>query len=514
MGEYVLEAINITKKFPGVIANDCVNIAAKKGEVLGLIGENGAGKSTLLKVLNGVYPHGSYTGALKIDGQTVEPTDTMHALALGVGFVPQEINVFKNMSVAENIFISDLTMGAKKGFVAHKELYEKTRQVLAENNVSLDPRQDVRKLSIGQQQMLMIVKALASKPKILILDEPTTSLSNSDVEKLFNVVRELKNKGTCVIFVTHKMEEILELTDRVCVLRDGKNVGLFERVQYDKNLIIEAMIGRKITMMYPQRNAKIGEVMLRVENLCVEHPYIQNRHLLRNISFDVRSGEVLGLAGLVGAGRTEVVSALYGMLRTHSGKVIIKGKTVHIKNPTDAVQNGIALVTEDRKKYGLVHIWSILKNISLSNLKKACSFNMVVSPAKEQERAGKYFSFLNIKAPSMRARVDTLSGGNQQKVVIGRSLNSEPSIIMLDEPTKGIDVGSKNEIYRLINELAEQGNALIMISSELPELMAMCDRFIVLAEGQISGVLSKDDATNAKVMEYAVATFKKGEVPV
>lgn len=508
MQEYMFEAINITKKFPGVVANDNVNMSAKSGEVFGLIGENGAGKSTILKIINGLYPHGTYEGVLKIDGREVELLDSHDAMQQGIGFVPQEINILKNLSVAENIYLSNLTLGEKRVTVNFVKLFARTQKLLDDNQIDLDPRADVRKLSIGQQQMLMIARALACDPKILILDEPTTSLSSKDVDRLFLVIRKLKEKGTCIIFVTHKLAEILELTDRLCILRDGKNVGLYERAQYDKDRIISDMIGRQLTTMYPSRDVKIGQEALRIEKLSVVHPYIYNKDLVTDISFSVKKGEVLGLAGLVGAGRTEVVSALFGVIKKKSGKIFINNKEVHIHNTTDAIRNGLALVTEDRKKYGLIFIWSILRNISISNLKSISNIGPFLSKKKEVVRANKYYEYLRIKAPNINIRVDTLSGGNQQKVVIGRSLNAQPEIVMLDEPTKGIDVGSKHEIYQLINELAASGVAVIMISSELPELMAMCDRFIVLAEGKIVGEISKAEATDAKIIEMAVRTFK------
>ena len=512
MSEYMLEAVNITKKFPGVVANDQVCLRAKGGEVLGLIGENGAGKSTLLKILNGVYPHGSYTGSLYIAGKEVRPADADHAMRLGIGFVPQEINVLKNMSVAENIFVSNLRLGRKSPFVSHKEMRRAAAEILEKNHIALDPQMDVRKLSIGQQQMLMIAKALSTDPRILILDEPTTSLSDVDVNRLFDVVRDLKARGVCVIFVTHKMDEILQLTDRVCVLRDGKNVALFEREEYDRDKIIEAMIGRQLTTMYPERHVAIGDVVLEVKHLSVLHPYIQKRFLVEDISFNVRRGEVVALAGLVGAGRSEVVQAIFGMMPKAGGSVLINGGKVNISNPSQALKNGVALVTEDRKKYGLIHIWSIMKNISLSGLDRICRRGLVISAARERDRAGEYFRYLRVKAPSLRTRVDTLSGGNQQKVVIARSLNAQPQIVMLDEPTKGIDVGSKYEIYQFINDLAAQGKAIIMISSELPELMAMSDRFYVMAQGHITAQLSAEEASTAKIMQYATTTYKgKGD---
>ena len=518
--QYVLEAIDITKKFPGVLANDRVCLNVQAGEVLGLIGENGAGKSTLLKVLNGIYPHGTYTGTLRIEGKEIMPSNPNDAIRLGIGYVPQEINVLKNFSVAENIYMSDLRLEkvhgeqeeeyksrSKTPFVNFKQMYAATEKLLKENHISLEPRADTRKLSIGQQQMLMIARALATDPKVLILDEPTTSLSDTDVKQLFTVVRNLKEKGKSIIFVTHKLAEILELTDRVTILRDGKNISTFERAEYETNRIIKDMIGREITNMYPARNSAIGEEVFRVENLTVAHPYIANKNLVENVSFSVRAGEVLGMAGLVGAGRSEVCMAIFGMTPIKSGKMYMDGQQMNAKNTEQAVRNGIGLVSEDRKRYGLNFVWDIKHNIAISNL-SAISKMMLVSGRGLASRGEKYFDDLRIKAPGLNTKVMTLSGGNQQKVVIARTLNSEPRLIILDEPTKGIDVGSKNEIYGLINDMAAQGVAIIMISSELPELMAMSDRFIVMAEGRVAGELNKKEATDAAIMEMAVSTFK------
>lgn len=517
--EYVLEAIDITKKFPGVLANDHVSLNVREGEVLGLIGENGAGKSTLLKVLNGIYPYGTYEGVLKINGEEIRPMNTNDAMRCGIGYVPQEINVLKNFSVAENIFMSDLqlqkyngggearTKSAKMPFVSFRAMYAATEKLLQENHISLDPRADVRKLSIGQQQMLMIARALAGKPKVLILDEPTTSLSDTDVSQLFTVVRKLKQNGKSIIFVTHKLAEILELTDRVTILRDGRNISTYAAAEYDTNRIIAGMIGREITNLYPKRNNPIGEEVLRVEHLTVDHPYISNKNLVEDICFSVRAGEVLGMAGLVGAGRSEVCMALFGMTPAKSGKVFLSGKRIRIRSTEQAVRSGIAMVTEDRKKYGLNFVWDIKNNIAISNL-PAVSSAAIVSEKRVRERAEEYFDSLHIKAPGVNTKVTTLSGGNQQKVVIARSLNCDPKLIILDEPTKGIDVGSKNEIYYLINNMAARGVAVIMISSELPELMAMSDRFIVMSEGKVVGELSAGEATDASIMQMAVTTFK------
>ncbi len=510
---YVLEAIEITKRFPGVLANDRICLNVKAGEVLGLIGENGAGKSTLLKVLNGIYPHGTYTGTLRLNGEEIRPMNPNDAMHLGIGYVPQEINVLKYFSVAENIYMSDLHLARVKDrasrspFVDFKGMYAATEKLLRDNHIQLDPRADVRKLSIGQQQMLMIARALATNPKVLILDEPTTSLSSEDVDQLFRVVRKLKERGTSIIFVTHKLAEILELTDRVTILRDGRNISTFEKAEYDTGRIIHDMIGRDLQHMYPPRNVKIGEEVLRVEHLTVAHPYIANKNLIEDVSFTVHAGEVLGMAGLVGAGRSEVCMAIYGMAPIKSGKVFINGREVRLGTTERAVKNGLNLVSEDRKIYGLNFVWDIKTNIGISNLGEV-SAGPFVSEGKLRERARRYFESLRIKAPSISTKVNTLSGGNQQKVVIARSLNTQPRIIILDEPTKGIDVGSKNDIYNIINDMAADGVAVIMISSELPELMGMSDRYLVMAEGRVAGELSGEEGNDARIMELAVSTFK------
>lgn len=507
MEQYMIEARDITKVFPGTIANDHICLKVKPGEIMGLVGENGAGKSTILKCLNGVYPAGSYEGTILVEGKEVtlkSPLDAMHA---GIGYVPQEINILGDMNVAENIFLFDLKNGGKNKLVNHKELFERTKKLLEDNGINLDPEANTRRLSVGQQQMLMIARALASNPKILILDEPTTSLSGEDVKSLFRVIRLLKSKGVSIIFVTHKLAEIMEMTDSLTVMRDGKNAGNYVREEYDQAKIIQDMIGRKLDNMYPARHATIGEERLRIEHLSVPHPFIADRYLAEDISFFVRAGEVVGLAGLVGAGRSETVMSIFGELPHSHGDIYVDGKKVHIGNPRDALANGIALVTEDRKKYGLHFSWSIRKNISLSNLKNILS-GPFISKKKENETAQKYYDAMMVKANGLKDLVDSLSGGNQQKVVIARTLNALPNIVILDEPTKGIDIGAKAEIYQIINTLAENGAAVVMISSELPELMALSDRFVVLAEGKIAGELSKEEGTDSKIMELATKTFK------
>ena len=498
MGESVLKADGITKVFPGVRALDDVTLEVSKGEVLGLIGENGAGKSTILKVINGIYPSGTYEGTVYLNGGAVSFKSPHDALAGGIGFVPQEINVMDDLSVVENIFVGHIKDDEHKR-VKLTELYKRAEEFLEENKLELDPKMRVRMLSIGQKQLLMIARALSWQPDVLILDEPTTALSQDDVAKLFEIVDLLKKRGIAIVFVTHKLEEIFELTDRVTVLRDGKLIDTFAKSEYDRDTIISAMVGRKITNLYPERECEIGDELLRVEGLTVNHPKIADKLLIDDVSFSVRRGEVIGLAGLVGAGRTETVSTIFGQYRLKAGKIFIDGKEVRIKNEADAIKNGIAYVTEDRKSGGLLMLSDIKDNIALGNLKSLLN-GILISNSRKKQCASDYMQSMRIKAPSIYSMVANLSGGNQQKVVLAKALNSHPRIMILDEPTKGIDVGSKNEIYNMINELASSGIAVIIVSSELPELLGMCDRFIVMSHGKKVGELDKAEATQESIM--------------
>ena len=503
MEKYALEALNISKKFPGVVALDDVNLKLRKNEVLGLVGENGAGKSTLLRVLAGIYPYGNYDGDIKINGESVAFKSPHDALGKGIGYVPQEINVMDDLTVAENIFVGHLKENSD--IAVNKRNYTKrAEEFFKKMHVDINPALRVQHLSIGQKQFLMLMRALSWNPSLMILDEPTTSLSHEEIKVLFDTVRDLTEKGKSIIFVTHKLEEIFELTQRVLVLRDGKQTGEFEREKYSRDILITSMVGRDIDNLYPSRNTNIGEEKLRVENLTVEHPRIQNKTLIENISFNVRAGEVLGLAGLVGSGRTETVSAIFGQYPLKSGDIFIKGKKVNIRNESEAIAHGMSFVTEDRKGSGLMMLADIKTNIVLSNL-KAIKKLLLLNKKKEKEAATKYMWRLKIKAPNINSMVANLSGGNQQKVVLAKTLNTDPEILILDEPTKGIDVGTKNEIYQIINELAESGIAVIMISSELPEVIGMCDRIVVLCDGEVSGELDITEANEKSVMELCFA---------
>lgn len=503
MEEHILEVKNIIKDFPGVRALNDVSLFVRKKEIVGLIGENGAGKSTILKIINGIYKHGTYEGQVILNGREMKIHSSHDALNQGIGFVPQEINVMNELTVAENIFVGHLRQKDKKT-ISLRAIMKQAKEFLEENRINLDPGQRVRMLSIAQKQLLMIARALSWNPQILILDEPTTALAIDDVNKLFEIVHNLKENGRSIVLVTHKLDEITGHTDRVFVMRDGMMISQYDKEEYDMDRIVSDMVGRKITNLYPQRNSKIGEEVLRVEGLTVEHEKLAGRNVISDVSFKLRRGEVLGLVGLVGSGRTETLEAIFGEARLKSGKIYVNQKEVKLKSAKSAIKNGIYLATEDRKDKGILKLASIKDNIVISNLKRI-SNGVLLSGKKAETVAEGYRKQLSIKAPDTKTMVVNLSGGNQQKVILAKALNTEPQICLLDEPTKGIDVGSKNEIYNLINELAESGMGVIIVSSELPELMAMSDRFVILAQGKVVGEMDKENATQENLMKECFA---------
>ncbi len=500
MSEFILEVKDVTKRFPGVLALRDVSFTVRKGEILGLIGENGAGKSTLLKIVNGVYTYGTYSGELLYDGKTLQNRSPYDALAKGIGYVPQEINVMEDLTVAENIFVGHLNEEIKKKSFRMGALMARCEEFLKTNKFNLQANAKVGTLSIGQKQLVMVAKAISWEPQVLVLDEPTTALSQADVENLFEIVRHLKAKGTSIIFVTHKLDEIFTLTDRVTILRDGNVIATYDRENYDRGKIISGMVGRELSQLYPERNVEIGEEILSVKHLTVPDPRVMNRNLVEDVSFSLRRGEILGFAGLVGAGRTETISALFGSYKDYTAEVTIEGKPVKIRSEADAIKHGINILTEDRKSNGLLLLNDIKFNIVLSDLKKIMNKRRVISKAKELDCANGFMKKLRVKAPSHATMVANLSGGNQQKVVLAKALHSTPKILLLDEPTKGIDVGSKQEIYEIMNELLAEGMSIIMISSELPELLGMCDRFVVMSHGKVVAEVDKAHATQETIM--------------
>ena len=506
-GTILLEMNRITKRFPGVVALDGVTFHVSQGEIHGLIGENGAGKSTLMKILSGTYPTGTYEGEIRLQGKPLDLRSPHDALNQGIGVVPQEISVIPELTVAENVVVGRWT-GGRSQLINMRAIVRRVTEFLAAENIHLNARQMVSKLTAAQKQEVMIARALYTNPSVLILDEPTSSLSLNEIDNLFRILRDLRARGTTCIFITHKLREIYEMTDRTTVLRDGQVAAEFDRQDYSDRAIIQAMVGRTIDQMYPTRDSKSEpDEVLRVENLTIAHPTIANRNMIENVNFTLRRGEILGISGLVGAGRSEVVNAIYGRLKA-SGRIVVEGKEIKMGSTTEGKRAGIALVTEDRKIDGLLPELGVRQNITVNNL-RLISRAFLLNPRKEREVATQSVRNLNIQTPSIEALITNLSGGNQQKVVIGRVLLGAPKILLLDEPTKGVDVGAKNEIYKIMIDLARQGISIIMVSSELPELLAMCDRFVVLAGGRIVDEFGKDEASEHRVMLAATGALQE-----
>jgi len=490
---------NITKKFPGVIALKNASFSIEKGEIFSIIGENGAGKSTLMKILSGAYPCGSYEGKIYIDHEEKHFYSPRDAENAGIEMIYQEISHMLDMSVGENIFVGHYPEKKFRGRVNWDLLYKNSGELLKRVGLNIDPRTKVRNLSTSQQQMLSIAKAIAKNPKILILDEPTSALTKSEVGFLFEIIKSLKNNGISCIYISHKLDEVFEISDRVMVMRDGEIQAVKSRGEASNAELVRLMIGRNIERYTRKTSNNSQDVILEVRNLSVPHQYIKNRSILSDISFSLKRGEILGLAGLVGSGRSEMVSSIVGYKNaTKDAEIIIEGKKVNIKNPSDAKRNGIALVSEDRKANGFIGLMNIMNNISLSSLKEI-SFKGIIDKAREALEASNYKESLKIKAPNIYTKLSNLSGGNQQKVVLSKWLMTKPKILILDEPTRGIDVGAKFEIYNIIEQLAANGMGIIMISSELPELLNLCDRFIILSKGSVVGEFTQSEASEEKV---------------
>ncbi len=496
--EYLLEMRHITKRFPGVAALKDVTFSIRKGTIHGLVGENGAGKSTLMKILSGTYPYGSYEGELVLNGKNLQLASASDALHQGIGIVPQELSVIDQLTVAENIVVGYWKQ-PKEMLVNMRGIKNRVKEFLSEYNIPLDPDALVFRLTTAEKQLVMIARALYRNPSILILDEPTSSLALNEIENLFVHLNDLRSKGMTCVFITHKLTEIFKITDYTTVLRDGEVTGEFDKKNYSESNMISAMVGRRIENLYPTRDSQIGEQeVLRVENLTIPHPTIANRNVVENVSFYLKKGEILGLAGLVGSGRSEVVNALVGRMKG-TGTVHVNGRLEHIHSPADAKLVGIGLVTEDRKKDGLLPNLEIRPNLTLHSLGLFTNYSFINS-AREKRLAVEHAQKFNIKTPSIEQMVVNLSGGNQQKVILAKVLMAQPQILFLDEPTKGIDIGAKNEIYKLMLDLVKSGISIVMISSELPELLAMCDRFVVLAEGRVADQFGRADANEYRVM--------------
>lgn len=499
----LLEMRNIVKEFPGVKALDGVSFALDHGEFHALVGENGAGKSTLMKVLAGVYPAGTFTGEILVDNDVKTFSEIRDSENAGIAIIFQELSLVKELTVGENIFLG--REPSRLGVINWSELYHKASKLLQSLDLKINPRAKVGSLGIGQQQLVEIAKALSQDAKILVLDEPTSALTESEVETLFAILGNLLERGAGMIYISHKLEEVFKMSNRITILRDGKTVASHTADDIDKNRVIAAMVGREVEDVFPVVEHTFGSAALSVQTLTVYSAEDTERKLVDNVSFTLRKGEVLGIAGLMGAGRTELLMAIFGAWRgKYSRKIEIEGKPAAINSPGDAIENGIGFATEDRKRYGLILEQSILDNMTLAGLKSFAG-KFITNRTREKMAANEQMQSLRIKTNSARAATETLSGGNQQKVVLGKWLLTKPKILFLDEPTRGIDVGSKQEIYAEINKLAKEGLAIVLVSSELPEIIGLSDRVIVLHEGRLTGEFSRNEATPEKVMAAATA---------
>ncbi len=489
----LLEMKGITKAFPGVLALNNVSLDAYAGRVLALVGENGAGKSTLMKVLSGV--HKMDAGEILLGGQKVEITSPLAAQRMGISIIYQELNLLNNMDIAENIFVGrELKNGL---FIDKARQHREAARLLEEVGLNIDTATKVRRLSTAQKQMIEVAKALWQGARLIIMDEPTSSLTDNETDTLFSIIKNLKEKGVAVIFISHRMNEIFEITDEIAVMCDGAMVGRLVTKEATEQEVISLMVGREVKDLFVKEEAQIGDVVMEVRNL-------STAKLLKDISFNVCAGEILGFAGLVGAGRSEVMRAVFGVDKKTSGDIFIRGKRVDIKSTEDALKCGLGFVPEDRKEQGLVLKMTVKKNETLAALKSVAS-GWFIDGRKEDELADKYVDQLRIKTPGTAQRVLNLSGGNQQKVVIAKWLATGPKVLILDEPTRGIDVGAKKEIHSLMSTLAQQGVAIIMISSELPEVLGMSDRIVVMHEGRIKGELTRGAASQEAIMRMAVS---------
>ncbi|MCW5256235.1 sugar ABC transporter ATP-binding protein [Verminephrobacter aporrectodeae subsp. tuberculatae] len=491
--DYLLEVRGVGKSFPGVLALDDVQFRLRPGSVHALLGENGAGKSTLMKILAGV--HAPDRGEIRVKGQPVTLGSPLDALNRGIAMIHQELNLMPYMTVAENIWIQREPKN-RFGLIDHGALRRHTQALFERLAIDVDPEAEVRSLTVASRQMVEIAKAVSFDSDVLIMDEPTSALTDKEVDHLFGIIRQLRAQGKGIVYITHKMSELFEIADEFSVFRDGRYIGTHAACDVTRDEIIRMMVGREIAQLFPKEELPIGEVVLSVRNLAVEGVF-------RDVSFDLRAGEFLGLAGLVGSGRSNVAEALFGVVPATSGEICIDGRPVHIATPAQAMRQGMAFLTEDRKESGCFLILDLLANLEAAVLRARyvkCNF---VQQRLLRRGCEDMLRTLRVKAPGLHETIQNLSGGNQQKVLIGRWLLTRPRILILDEPTRGIDVGAKAEIHRLVTRLAAEGVAILMISSELPEVLGMCDRILVMHEGRMTGIVERKDADQVRIMELA-----------
>ena len=502
MSESVLELRNITKIFPGVRALDKVQFTLKPGEIHALMGENGAGKSTFIKVITGV--HQAEEGEMFLNGEKVRFKNTKDAQKAGIAAIYQHVTAYPHLTVAENIFMGHHKK--KFGVVQWNEMYVEADKYLAELNADFSSRTIMGNLSVAQQQMVEIAKALSMNARILIMDEPTAALTKRESEELYRITRKLRDEGVSIIFISHRFEDMYALASRVTVFRDAKYIGTYDVDAITNADLITAMVGREIKDLFPKPEIEIGEEILRVENL-------NRTGFFKDVSFAVHKGEILGLTGLVGARRTEVIQTIFGVEKLASGKIFLEGKEIKVKNPSDAINHGIGLLPENRQTEGLILDWGIGRNITLPELKSYVK-QLFIQEKTERSTSRELAERVDTKAVTIFDKASSLSGGNQQKVVVAKALGSDFKVLILDEPTKGVDVGAKAAIYEIMGELAQQGYAIIMISSEMHEILGMCDRIVVMCEGRVTGELSREEATQEKILELAMSkqTAAEGSV--
>jgi putative multiple sugar transport system ATP-binding protein len=510
MSDTILEMRSITKSFTGVKALDDVSLSVERDEIHALVGENGAGKSTLMKVLSGVYPHESYSGSIHYEGSEVRFKSIGDSERLGIVIIHQELALIPYLSIAENIFLGNER--AKAGVINWHETSKAAGELLAKVGLHDNPNTLISNIGVGKQQLVEIAKALSKKVKLLILDEPTAALNDEESNKLLQLLLGLKDQGVTSILISHKLEEIAKVSDSITIIRDGKVIETLanESHEINQDRIIRSMVGREIVDRFPKRESKLGDVAFKVEDWTVYDPQIENRKAINGASFYVRRGEVVGLAGLMGAGRTELAMSLFGRSygQRHSGRIFKDGMEIELHNVSESIANGIAYLTEDRKNFGLVLIEDIKSNATLASLGKV-SRGQVINQGLENRAATEMQQSMRIRCTGLDQVVESLSGGNQQKVVLSKWIMSEPDVLFLDEPTRGIDVGAKYEIYTIINRLVAEGKSVVMISSEMPELLGMCDRIYVVTEGEIAGELDREHATQESIMS-CIMNHKRG----
>jgi methyl-galactoside transport system ATP-binding protein/inositol transport system ATP-binding protein len=493
--EYVLETRDIKKVFPGVVALDKISLKFRPGSVHSLMGENGAGKSTLMKILSGMYK--ATEGVMLYKGAETEFNGPVESIRLGIAMIHQELSPVPHRSVMENVWLGREPMIPMTPLVDHKKMYDETKKLLDDLELSIDPREQMVKLTVAKMQMVEIAKAVSYNSEVVIMDEPTSSLTKKEVEHLFKIIGRLKAQGKAIIYISHKMDEIFAISDEVSVLRDGRFVGSYNAADLNTDKLIALMVGRELNDLFPKVECPITDVKLKVENLSSPGAF-------ENVSFDVRKGEIVGFAGLVGAGRTEVMESLFGMRHKSSGTISIDGKAVTIDTPEEAIKQHMALLTEDRRLSGIFPMLDIKDNMVMAVIDKYRNrFMKLLNHKHIRDDCNEYKTKISVKTPSLEQKIMNLSGGNQQKVLVARWLLTDPDILILDEPTRGIDVGAKAEIHTLITNLAAKGKAIILVSSELPEILGMSDRIVVMCEGKITGIVNRKDATQESIMKYA-----------